>query len=107
MAGPAADLFRDGRLQWQSYRYMDNPKATYKVPAAANADGWSPQWGILELQFAVEHVGPKHPPLTARFLTQVDGTSQSGANEFVMGFEGAAPFEVPVLRIEAGEMTEN
>ena len=52
MVGPAANLHPD-RLSWQHYLFRDNPHPDYKIPPADNKDGWSPQWGILELQFSV------------------------------------------------------
>lgn len=101
MAGPTANL-RESNLSWQAHTFRDNPRAEYKVPAAANTDGWSPQWGILELRFQVGALGPK--PLTSEFNLQVDGTGQIGTANFGIAFEGVDPFEVSRSEIDVGEL---
>ncbi len=60
MVGPAANLSPD-LLKWQHYTFRNNPHPDYIIPPADNKDGWSPQWGILELQFSVGALGPKTP----------------------------------------------
>ncbi|MBA4186529.1 MAG: hypothetical protein C0467_00780 [Planctomycetaceae bacterium] len=103
MAGPGANLAED-RLAWQSYTFRDNPKAEYKVPAGGNTDGWSPQWGILELRFSVGAVGPK--TLSSEFNLQVDGTPQIGTANFAISFEGAEPFDLSRSFVDVGELQE-
>lgn len=103
LAGPAANLSED-RLTWQSYTFRDHPKAEYKVPAAANTDGWSPQWGILELRFSVGAIGPK--PLGTVFNLQVDGTTQIGEAKFDINFVGVEPFDISRDFIDVGELQE-
>lgn len=103
LAGPAAN-FTDDRLQWQSYVFREHPHAEYRVPAAANPDGWSPQWGILELRFSVGAVAPKE--LKSVFNLQVDGTQQIGTAEFAIAFEGVEPFDITRAVIDAGELQE-
>ncbi len=103
MAGPAANL-DPARLQWQSATFKDDPHASYKVPAADNRDGWSPQWGILELQFTAPQ-GPK--TLTADFVVQVEGAKQAASAKFEIAFEGVDPFDIAADRsIDVGELEE-
>lgn len=106
-AGPAAHL--DQHLaqpsHWQAYRFREQPHATFRVPAANNSDGWSPQWGILELQFQVETVGTREP-LRANFLTVLEGTQQFGTASFAIHFEGVNAFEVYPGTISIGEISE-
>ena len=103
MAGPAANLAPD-RLKWEQHVFRDNPNAQFKIPPANNHDGWSPQWGILDLQFSVSAVGPK--PLTAEFQTMIDGTQDVETNRFMILANGANPFELSTGRIELGELSE-
>jgi len=103
LVGPAANL-AEGRLDWQSYTFRDHPKAQYSVPAAVNPDGWSPQWGILELRFSVGAIGPK--TLSSEFNLQVDGTQQFGTANFAISFEGAEPFDISRPVIDIGELQE-
>jgi hypothetical protein len=102
MVGPAANLDSD-RLKWQAYTFKDDPHPTYTVPAAGNPDGWSPQWGILELQFVVGLV-PK--TLIAAFDLHVDGTNQTEEAEFKISYEGVDPFDLLAMPIDAGELDE-
>ncbi|MFO0823423.1 MAG: hypothetical protein U0792_09960 [Gemmataceae bacterium] len=101
MVGPAANL---RQLEWQGAAFRDNPKAEYKVPAAANTDGWSPQWGILELRFSVGVIGPK--PIEADFNVQVDGTQQIGTAKFKIAFVGVEAFDLSLDVVEVGELEE-
>lgn len=103
LVGPAAN-FTDDRLPWQSQVFRDNPHAEYKVPAGSNPDGWSPQWGILELRFSVGAVAPKE--LKSLFNLQVDGTQQIGSAEFAIAFEGVEPFDITKTLIDAGDLQE-
>ncbi|MCI0701112.1 MAG: hypothetical protein L0241_08515 [Planctomycetia bacterium] len=101
MVEPAAQL---GKLEWTYHKFETNPDATYKVPPAdPNADKWSAQWGILELQFAVFKEGQKDP-LKSEFAMLVEGTEITGMTEFVIHFHGANPFEVTDPIIDAGEI---
>ncbi len=102
LADPAADF---SKLEWTKYKFSEHPDATYKVPAApATPDKWTPQWGILELQFAVGE-NPKIP-LQANFATVVDGTQQVGAHEFSIYFAPAEAFAVSRSAIEVGEVNQ-
>jgi hypothetical protein len=102
MMGPAANL---DRLEWQTNSFLMDPHASYKVPPADKTDPWAPQWGILKLEFSVGAVGPK--PLTAKFMTAVEGTQQVEANEFTILSEGVNPFDLTVNSIDLGQLTEN
>lgn len=106
LAGPAANLHPD-RMKWQRHSFLNNPNVVYRVPAAETDDPWSPQWGILKLQFSVGNLGPKIPPLAADFLTTVEGTPISETNRFMIAFEGVPAFELSVPSIDIGEMNEN
>jgi hypothetical protein len=106
-AGPAAHL--GAHLQqpsnWQAYRFREEPHATFRIPAANNTDGWSPQWGILELQFQVETYGVREP-LRANFITVLEGSHQFSNNTFTIHFEGVNPFEVSPALLSLGEISE-
>lgn len=104
MVGPGAALAPD-RLTWEQHTYQLEKNPTYTIPAANDTDGWSPQWGILELQFKVSTIGPRDP-LVARFITEVEG-GPAGENTFVIAYEGANGFDVTPTRIEVGEVTGN
>src|SRR5207248_1747631 len=77
-AGAGADLLRG--LHWQTHAFKDNPHATFEVPAAG-PDG--PQWCLLNLTF---RAGGSPQPLTAEFVTQVQGTAQVGENSFAIRY---------------------
>jgi hypothetical protein len=103
MVGPAAQL---ERLEWEQHTFLDNPNATFKVKAAPeNADGWSPQWGILALTFTVGD-NDKSKTLQTQFATAVDGTQIQGTNDFAIVFEGAQPFELSQPVIDAGTLDD-
>jgi len=104
IAGEAGNISPE-RLNWEGYDFKDNHKASYKVPAAADTDGWSPTWGILELQFSVGKVETK--TLGAEFALQVDGTKQVGSARFDIMFEGVNPFELSQREIAVGEITDS
>jgi hypothetical protein len=104
MVGPGANLSPD-RLTWEQHTYREERNPKYSVPAAHDADGWSPQWGILELQFKVTAHGVKDPPLSAKFATQVEGGGPGGENNFVIVYEGVNAFEVGPPRLDIGELT--
>jgi len=104
MLGPAANL-DEQRLEWQKYVFRDHPDAVYTVRGAGeNADGWSPQWGILQLQFSVGAVGFKK--LEVHFDSAVEGSHQYEPNRFIIVTEGTYPFELTRSAIELGELTE-
>lgn len=98
LAQPAAALTQ---LQWTHYAFKDNPHATFHIPAAANADKWSPQWGILELTFQVR----PGPPLRAYFAAQIDGTSEGRDYPFALAYEVAEGFELSRTTIDAATVT--
>lgn len=100
MAGPAAGLFP--ALQWTGHSFQTPERVGFDVPAAANADGWSPQWGILELQFKA--TGSNE--VRAAFISQVEGTDQAGENRFLVNYATSNPFEVSTPTIDLGELTD-
>lgn len=105
IVGPAAELDpARGLLQWQQYNFRDSPNATFGVPPANNPDGWTPQWGILELMFSVGELGPKS--IKADFDVQIDATRQFSTFEFQLAFEGVDPFGVSTREIKVGEIRE-
>ncbi|MCS7022349.1 MAG: hypothetical protein NZU63_11040 [Gemmataceae bacterium] len=106
-AGPVARLgeFLQQPNNWQAYRFREAPHATFRVPPATNADGWSPQWGILELQFQVETLGAREP-LQANFVSAVEGSGQYVSNTFTIHFEGVNAFEVSPTTLNIGELSE-
>jgi hypothetical protein len=123
MVEPAAGLFaepaalqRAGRkpLEWTEYKFEHHPNAKFSVPAANNTDGWSPQWGILELTFTVggkgadllSNPGTQVKPLRAAFATQVDGTSRAGGNEFMIAYEVAPGCELSRGTIDVGKLDQ-
>ncbi|MBM3983551.1 MAG: hypothetical protein FJ304_25420 [Planctomycetes bacterium] len=123
MIEPAAGLFaepaalqRAGRktLEWTEYKFEHHPNAKFNVPAANNTDGWSPQWGILELTFTVggkgadllSNPGTQVKPLRAAFATQVDGTSRAGGNEFMIAYEVAPGCELSRATIDVGKLDQ-
>ena len=103
MAGASANVAPD-RLEWQQHIFRENPHATYTVPPANNVDGWSPQWGILELQFSIGT--PKSDVLSAMFELQVGGSKQTKEFEFRIGYEGVDPFDLSIKDILLGDITE-
>jgi hypothetical protein len=100
MAGPAA-LIEPTRLERQSHEFR-TLEWTFQVPAANNADGWSPQWGILALNFKAG----QRQELAAVFESQVKGTTQRGENEFRIAYIAANPFDVPTGEIVVGDLTD-
>jgi hypothetical protein len=104
MAGPSANL-QPERLVWEHHSYQEEIKPKYSIPAANDTDGWSPQWGILELQFKVTAIGPK--TLAADFTMQVEGKGVPVPAKFSITFEGANAFDVAPARINVGEITAN
>jgi hypothetical protein len=104
MVGPAANL-DDQHLSWQSHIFRDNPGATYKVPAAGeNPDGWTPQWGILKLEFSVGAVGPKK--LDVYFQSAVEDSKELMEHKFILVTEGMSPFELSRDLIDLGELND-
>ena len=103
MAGAAASLFNS--LQWQSHEFSKDPaQVVYNIPAAANTDGWSPQWGILDLNFKVR----PNPsvPLGSAFFGQVQGTEHRESYRFEIFFQSASAFELDRTQIEVGSLTD-
>jgi hypothetical protein len=104
MAGTGA--FLTSRLEWQAKSFRDGPGAVkYAVPGADDKDGWTPSWGILELNFKVRQGGSN--PLKAAFATLAESGAGLGRDEFSIYYEPAAAFDVDKSAIEAGEMTDN
>ena len=101
MAGPAAGI-EPTRLERQSHEFKSSDW-TFTVPKANNADRWSPQWGILSLNFKA---GVRQE-LTAVFTSQVKGTPQFTDNEFRIQYVTANAFEVPSAEIQAGDLTDS
>lgn len=104
MGGPAANL-QPERLVWEQHLYKEEKNPSYTVPAANDTDGWSPQWGILELQFKVMAASPK--AIGAEFAMHVEGSDAAVPAKFAISFEGVNPFEVSPARIDVGELTGN
>jgi hypothetical protein len=104
MVGPAAHL-DEPRLSWQGHLFRDNREATYKIPAAGdNPDGWTPQWGILKLEFSIGAIGAK--PLQVAFQTAVEGSQEVAENRFLIAPEGMNPFELTRSLIDLGELND-
>jgi hypothetical protein len=108
MAGPAARLFHAPEaLPWQGYQFADHAKdlsqVRYTIPGADNADGWSPQWGILALDFEVK----ENPavPLTADFVSRVGTTDQLGADRFSIHYRPGKPLEIDRPVIDLPELS--
>src|SRR5262245_53643078 len=106
MAGPAAQLTK---LEWTEHKFAApggagfNPNAIYHVqPANPSADKWSPQWGILELQFKVN----KSDRLEAHFGTRVDNTEIAALNKFAITFAAAPAFEVWPPTLDLGRLDD-
>ena len=108
MTMPAADLGEKLRpaSAWQQHTFQNNPHATYKVPPAPanDADRWSAQWGILELQFSV--TGIKQDVLHSAFELQVEGSSKTIVAEFSITYAGVEPFDLSTKGIALGDITE-
>jgi hypothetical protein len=107
LVGPAAKLDENqGRIHWTTYPFETNPHATFNVPAATNPDKWAPyQWGILELTFkALAKPGDPVKTLQAVFATQVEGTAQSGKDQFVIAYESALPCDLSRRVLDLGRI---
>lgn len=107
MAAPAANILDKGRptLKWQSHRFNEDPaQVVYNVPAAADTDGWSPQWGILELNFKVRE--GQQRSLQAWFKSQVHNSTTMGMDEFTISFAQVPPFELTKQAIDVGELND-
>jgi hypothetical protein len=104
LALPLAEL---KELPRTMIEFKDDPNATYLVPAANNTDGWSPQWGILELGFKVfGNPGSAQKPLDALFAAVVDNTGRDGAPKFRISFDVAHPCEVSRSTIDLGRLDQ-
>jgi hypothetical protein len=103
MVGPAANL-AEPHVRWEQHVFKDNLQAQFKIPPANNPDGWTPQWGILELQFSLYKVEAK--PLRADFQTVIDGTQEIETNKFMILANGANPFDLTTDKIDLGELSE-
>jgi hypothetical protein len=105
MVGPAAHL-DEPRLSWEGHLFRDSRETTtYKIPPAGeNRDGWTPQWGILKLEFSIGAVGPK--PLQVIFETAVEGSQESAENRFLIAPEGMNPFDLTRAHIDLGELND-
>lgn len=101
MVGPAAAI-EPTRLERQSHEFRTTDW-TFNVPAAKNDDGWSPQWGMLALNFKA---GPRQE-LMAVFSSQVKGTSPFADNEFRINYVTANAFDVPGAEIQVGDLTDS
>ncbi len=102
VSGAAANLITS--LKWQKHKFLHRDEVQYSVPGLVDADGWSPQWGIMDLTFEV-HMGGK-TPLTAVFDSRVVNTSQVGQDKLEIAYVPAGPFELSRANIDLGEMTE-
>ena len=104
MVGPAANL-DESHLRWEQYVFRDTPDATFHVPPAGeNPSGWTPQWGILQLQFSVGVLGPKQ--LEAKFETTVEGTKIQKEDTFSIFSFGVNAFDLTRSTIDLGELND-
>jgi hypothetical protein len=102
MAGAAAVL--DAKLAWQAHSFKDGT-AEYQIPGAADTDGWSPSWGVLELNFKVRPNG--QVPLKAAFGSYREDGTPIARDDFAIFYEPAPAFEVDKTAIEAGVLADN
>lgn len=100
MIQPAASISQVKGEEKSFENYHKEP-VKFKVPAAANADKWSPQWGILELQFKTLKDWSKEP-LTADFMAQVDGSKDFASPRFEIFFAVAPACAVFPPNLELG-----
>jgi hypothetical protein len=99
VAGPWADTVP--KLQWQSHKFATTDW-TFQVPAADDKDGWSPQWGILELNF---NTGGKKE-LDALFASQVQPTGAYSEDKLTIAFQVVNAFDAGPPTIEVGELAD-
>jgi hypothetical protein len=90
-------------LNWQQYSFQNVANATFAIPAANESK--TPLLGILELQFAVNTLGPGG--LKSEFTVTVNDTKVSQPASFQIAFEGVDPFEVADVLFDAGEFTDD
>lgn len=101
MAGTGA--FLTNNLKWEAHAFKDGP-VEFHVPPPADADGWSPGWGILELNFKV-----KASPMTlkAGFATLDEANTPVDQAGFTIEYAPAVGVEVDKSAIDAGELADN
>ena len=104
---PAAQLDRNRSiLTWQAYEFSKPPaEVIYTVPAAPSGDKWAEQWAILDLNFKVRPGA--QGPLTAEFLTRIQGSEETAGEKFAIGYEAAAAFDLDKAVIDVGELTDD
>ncbi len=104
LAGPGALFDRSKLPPTSAHKFEDPSKVVFTIPAADDADGWSPQWGILELGFTAR------PPTEFRTLrswfVSEAGPEQVGRDEFAIGFEVIEPIQVYPANIDFGTLDE-
>lgn len=107
MVGPGA-LFHPSNLPpTAAHKFADPSQVVFKIPAANNPDGWTPQWAILELGFEAR------PPVELRTLQSVFVSELPGDpprlehHQFAIGFEVVEPFRVYPETIDLGQLDES
>src|SRR5262249_39746662 len=91
-----------------AHKFEDPSKVFFHVPAANNPDGWTPQWGILELGFEARSNPPETRTLSSIFEFAVDGNSaQVERNEFKIGFDVVEPFRTFPESLDVGQLDES
>ncbi len=101
MAGAGA--FLTNSLKWEAHSFKDGP-VDFHIPPPADADGWSPGWGILELNFKVR---PNPMTLKAGFATIDESNLVVGQDAFTIEYAPAQGVEVDKSAIDAGELADN
>jgi hypothetical protein len=98
---PAAAKLEKVKWDQRSFENYYREPVVFKLPAAADADGWSPQWGVLELRYhAMKDWSDK--PLSADFAAQVEGSPDFALAQFGIFFHIAAPCAASPATIDAG-----
>lgn len=104
MAGAGAVM--NSKLQWQAHAFAAGPAGVeYQIPGVADTDGWSPSWGILELNFKVRPNG--QVPLKAAFASYREDGTPIARDDFAIFYEPAPAFDVDKTAIEAGVLADN
>jgi hypothetical protein len=101
MAGAGAGVSPD-RIPYQAHEFRTTDWL-FKVPAADNPTGWTPQWGILALNFKAG----QRQELSAMFATQVEGTTQYREEEFKIAYVTVPPLEITKAEIKVGDLDDN
>lgn len=103
MAGPGA-LFDLARLPPTAvHKFEDPTRVVFPIPAAGENDGWSPQWGILELGFTTQ----SSKSLKSIFTAELQSDPPKAVDmEFGIAFDVTPPFRVFPEVIDLGQISE-